>query len=123
MESDALIVAKWCWPEHDWSVMGVSPVGCKRGTDTTMAYFEPKRWTTDADLREFGVIDAERVVIERGLAEAYGKELAYLAPGATETPSSRPYLTIFYSDVAAFATATQEARVRALAAVIRNLTL
>lgn len=122
---DALTVARWCWPEQTWGIdhkgqvysHGVQCFSCghiewgKDGTKTHML-------VTHAD-----IADAERVLIERGMAEAYGFELAKtcgLCVGYAPhyRGNMERDLCLAYAKAA---TASLDARVRAMAATIRLL--
>jgi hypothetical protein len=104
-ESDALTIARWCWPEEQWHQNYANVLPSTAGgigfDDTSMD--DPDGY--------FAVSDAERVVIERGHGRAYGLALLdHLDIG----------ITAWCSDHAeVIATAPLDARMRALAATIR----
>jgi hypothetical protein len=100
--SDAQLVAKWCWPNEDWQRLCA-----ENGPDF------PFRWG--------GLHGAERVVIERGLAEQYGAELV-AALGLFGRDVREWPVSADGEDFAKLATAPLEVRVRALAAVVRAQT-
>ncbi len=115
-DSDALAIARFCWPEQTW---------------------EPFRDSTEAhavnELGECagphfsgrtraGLALAECALVERGHAEAYGralvKEIRWDGP---ELPAETPSGAVLFGWYAHLATAPLDARVRAMAAVIRSL--
>ncbi len=124
-ESDALVVARWCWPSERWSETayvdrdGVRRVGALQGA-------RPTRFCSE---EHEDVADAERVLIERGHAEAYGRALWVevlddVSSNEEEKADTRRsgMLDIHRgADFANLATAPLEARVRAMAATIRDL--
>lgn len=120
MDSDALVVCRWCWPCCEWKeapeIDGekaarhvVDYMSCKRG--------HPMGDFTLADDDFYGVNCAERVLIERGLAEAYGREL--VAELGIRTFSGGGGWTEPWAIAVHAAAAPLDARIRALAAVVR----
>jgi len=109
--SDALTVARWCWPEHGPWQMGTpdplpTPIPMSRAR-----WFDPERWEDDRFVACHGVLAAEAALIERGLAEEYGEELCVELFGMSVPSSAR--------DACGLATAPLPARLRALASVVR----
>jgi len=97
-ESDALAIAKWCWPEVSGEI-GINP----------MRAHNPAYWPHD------WVYQAELILIERGYEFEYGNELS----AVLGLESS--YEGYGFEDIAMAATATLDVRVRAMAAVIKSL--
>ena len=107
----ALRIVRWCWPERVW-------VRDPDGIDPDLAYSDGPPFSIYRDFTERDdVAHAERVVIERGLAEDYGcalvDELGFGGPPGPDGPS-------LYEVWGKIATAPIEARVRALLAVIEQ---
>lgn len=105
-ESDALVIARWCWPEPDeWTVSDMPWVIRDTDDGQTPDCFDPSS--------PHDIADAERVLIERGHAEAYGRALAF--------ELSIDGYDDLWEFCAAAATAPLDARVKAMAATIRGL--
>jgi hypothetical protein len=126
--SDALDIARWCWPEGTWKLragktgLGVFAVRVDdylrtpAGESGGVPIYECSAQTTFQQGSVHDVAAAEAVVIERGLAKAYGCALL--------TELSQEQLEGFsgFEELARIATAPLAARVRALAAVVRKAT-
>jgi hypothetical protein len=98
----ALVIARWCWPNEPWNLS--ANMRLATGAITGRPFYPDRMDDVHA---------AELVVIERGLAEEYGRALAFdLWP--TEP---KPKFT-FSIALALAATAPLDARVRALVAAI-----
>lgn len=113
--SDALTIARFCWPERSWrhDTDGIAPDDVVISDGPEFAIY-----------RDFTEIDdvrvAELAVIERGLAKEYGKALLVeLGMRGQEGDGSWTISMLPGIDHAKLATAPLDARVRALAAVIR----
>lgn len=106
MNDDALTVARWCWPEPDeWTVSDMPYVIRDTDDGRMPECFDP---SSPHDVHE-----AEDVLIERGHAEAYGAWLTSELFGRQVVNTSER--------AALIATAPLDARVKAMAAVIRWL--
>jgi hypothetical protein len=109
--SDALLIARWCWPgveyrEDEWG-NAVEVLDCQN-------LFLRNDWRA--------IHHAERILIERGHAEAYGKALMQqdgIEIHYCDSNSMSDHE--FCAEAAKLATAPLDARVRALAATIRAL--
>ena len=118
LPNDAVLrIVRFCWPGFDPDLQPVSD-----GTHI-IATFAPESWTAD-DFSCYGVRDAERILIERGHAEAYGREVFE----ALNSRSRYGGLSLCDADyeprfdvLAQFITLSLDARVRAMAAVIEKL--
>ena len=85
---EALRVARFCWPDQagarPGNVWERSKTGCMRQTQGGPE-FDPRRLTGRDDLQlhggfrvvGFGLADAERLLVERGLGEEYGAALSW----------------------------------------------
>ena len=110
-ESDALVIARWCWPAPDWKwheADDIAPAGCVCCGNEFWP-IEPRH-----------VHDAESVLIERGLAAEYGHALQ-MQEGidigyCRDAPTAE-----FDTEVTKVAHAPLEVRVKAMAATIRSL--
>ena len=104
----ALRIARWCWPERQW-------ISNPDNIDHAIAYSEdPHGWYWDATELD-DVRAAEQVVIERGLAEEYGRALCIATKAIICIDDD-----LQYDGIAAIATAPLDARVRALLTVIEK---
>ena len=113
LSEDALDVARFCWPEHEWKSLDRGLSACRRADCRPGWNFTDYLTIWRADNRE-DIAAAERVVVERGLGEEYGKWIAVeLGP----PPES---LERYFGYVAKIATAPLDARLRALAVVARK---
>jgi hypothetical protein len=101
--SDALTVARWCWPDDD---------------DWTSAWREQELGDED----RLQISEAERILIERGHGAAYGRalweELRSSLPDRVRAPELKEDQ---WEQMAAIATAPRAVRLRAMAETIRNL--
>lgn len=131
-ESDALLIARWCWPKCDWTD-GAWEAGDGRDV------FKDEAWRRrtyvgdhglENEVEVFGTRDqhasivhaAERVLIERGHAEAYGKALwREIYPRGDPRVGEFAAGLLIPFDVAFHATIVLDVRVRAMAAAIRAL--
>lgn len=115
--NDALTVARWCWPQElpdGW-------IWCDDGT-YSLAIFDPDSADCNGnDQALHGVRDAERVLIERGHADAYGKAIARELDQESYLPGASFAVTTSWFMLAMIATLSPAARIRAMAAVIRTL--
>jgi hypothetical protein len=120
LTSDALTVARWLPGSTPAHALDAEP---ELGIPAT---FDPRSWESH-DHARFGVRDAERVLVERGHEEAYGKALAHAvlvdSPMIDRTPCGARdvWWRMSGEDAAAIAMAAPEVRVRAMAAVIRAI--
>lgn len=123
-ESDALIVARWCWPERLWVEWGDG----KQASDVTGRVDVQGNpigacnwWPRDFEFERDSFADAEQVVIARGLAERYGSALALEVLGPVWELQPGPTIcNITGVEFAKLATAPLPVRLRALAAVARE---
>ncbi len=106
-ESDALTVARWCWPESTWILVHDEPM-----TSDGLVFSEGEHDSLDG---WYAVEDAERVLVERGEVEAYGFALWLCLFGESAHDAYEG------AEFAKIAMAAPEVRVRAMAAVIRAL--
>jgi hypothetical protein len=119
-ESDALTVAKWCWPTIGWRPGRHGDINYA-AADCNLNALGSRVWSPLQDANDANC--AERVLIERGLASAYGKallqqdgiEIHYCDSHSMSDPE-------FCAESAKLATASLDARVRAMAAVVRAQT-
>ena len=116
--SDALKIARFCWPGKEWRIGTV---------DGTLYWKDGNSFNLDAswnpnDLNEIAV--AEAVLIERGLGEEYGMQLfrhtQHTAIEASYDDGRNPGVEADYHDLAMIATAPLDARVRAMVKVIKK---
>jgi hypothetical protein len=114
--SDALTVARFCWPENTWHATESywCPHVARRIPALRSSRFE-------ADNRSH-VAEAERILIERGHGAAYGRalweELRSSLPDRVRAPELKEDQ---WEQMAAIATAPRAVRLRAMAETIRNL--
>lgn len=128
--SDALTIARWCWPDCFW---GEWPSGTQaiKLTGRNDANGNPisiaEWWPADEDYCTRGatresIADAERILIERGLESEYGHAIAIeLQYDSRGSDRGMFLIEATEDDFAKIATAPLAARVRAMAAVIRAL--
>lgn len=117
-DSDALTIARWCWPGRTWREgrYGVDDIGIETA-DGFRFKDDPKSLLVT---RPEDVHAAERVLIERGHAEAYGLALHALVVCEQPWDGKRGIIPdITANEIAQLATAPLDARVRAMVAVIR----
>lgn len=103
-ESDALTIARWCWADKPW----------QHFSDTACS-----AWTSTKSL-DWMAVDSWKEIhaAERGLAEEYGRALYHELSGEDWDPGA--LLEFFADQYTKTATAPLDARVRAMAAVIRE---
>ena len=126
--SDALTIARWCWPKYTWKEGIESEVYTEEcGTDDSCWEFWPDEYggrPQDCEQNgRKGVSDAESVLIECGLAENYGNALCWELWGNKNHPEFKfrgDWAPNLGADLAELATAPLNVRVRAMAAVIRH---
>lgn len=114
--SDALTIARWCWPSIEaWVQDGDASPAC---SCEKCVGFQFRSYDSDdhcpSGVRWYGVAAAESILIERGLAWNYGDALAAILFADPRSNAMR-----FSEQFTMFATAPLAARVRAMAAVIR----
>lgn len=107
--NDAMTIALWCWPAE------VKPNMVKPKGEFSVIVFSVDDWS-ESELNRYGVHDAERILTERGLAEEYGRALERELSDSFDDDGEPTW-----ADSARMATAPLDARVRAMAAVIRSL--
>lgn len=117
--SDALEIAKFCWPEQPWKDDADSAYTDEDDAEGYTYSFWGTRLDDDDDveyqIRRHGVASAERILVERGMAQEYA--LALLAHLHLLHKHDEGWL--IEEDVVKIAMAPAEARVRAMLAVIR----
>jgi len=108
---DALDVARFCWPEHEWDLYpgGLMPHARRR----TGALLERDRYVYWRATSRSDIAVAERVLVERGLGQMYVDELIGIY--AREVADTWPYKYDVWALVAPL-----DARLRALARVVRE---
>lgn len=114
-DSDALLIARWCWPGRTWreGPNGVDDIIVE--TDAGIRFKDdPKSFLV---CRHEDVSAAESVLLSRGHAVAYGRELWIEFVGS----DADRFGVDGWARYAWVATAPLDCRVRALAAVIREL--
>lgn len=100
---DALDVARFCWPDPSWRCHHEDGVPCRDYMHWPCA-FDPSS--------VHHIAAAERVLVERGLGEEYGRELAFEV--------LRGNVMDRWGCVLAGALAPLDARLRAMARVVRE---
>ena len=113
-ESDALVVARWCWPAIAW----INHCGDLCSAD------ESRFWYFD----DWDCIhDAEQIVLARGLAKQYGEALGHALLDTSACLRKNcagdrwsEWMDVCGEDLASIATAPLPARLRALANVARE---
>jgi hypothetical protein len=113
-DSDALTIARWCWPEDEGDdYYGPKATFC-------LGMEELLRGEKQDGLAMWAVRAAERIVMELGHAKTYGRELArhfgFKTPILMDDGGAEHSIRL-----AMAATAPLDVRVRAMAAVIRSL--
>lgn len=118
---DALDVARFCWPNFTWKGGALWCVWTEEyGNDSYCWRFTPDRFDSapqDGSQKGIhGISAAERVLVERGLGEAYGRELIrqLIIPSNTVTP------VLLWSEITTIRTAPLEVCLRAMARVVRE---
>lgn len=114
---DALDVARFCWPGEDWSIDALGRVAGPPSTDADGCIFR-EVWEPAAHIAA-----AERVLVERGLGEEYGRALAINVLGSSwELQPGKNLCNITGVEFAAIRTAPLKVCLRAMARVVRENT-
>lgn len=117
--SAALVIARWCWPELPWeqAISDVQDVRTEVAGEVQAlmdcdkcGHADDRFWNAH-DAKD--VTAAERILIERWHADAYGMALC--------DDFEWVHADLSMAEVAKIATAPLDARVRAMAAVIEKL--
>lgn len=116
---DALDVARFCWPDKPWQVED------EHGDPTFVfaVWHHDVRHSDKLDEAAWSGEDAadiaaaERVLVERGLKNEYGRELIYALREDGDVHIGRPFTD---DDATSLATAPLDLRLRAMARVVRE---
>lgn len=121
LNDDVLVIARWCWPDRSWRAWGRSEQAevYRESDGLCMAEW----WPCDGLGYRESIADAEKILIERGHADRYGREpaRALYPDGESWMEGARFAVTTTWHIIGKLATAPLDVRVKALAAVIRSL--